>query len=313
MSIRIFESTTRESLQASFFKLFQRTKPKTLAQNCFFLKDYILKILDKLWRLSANSKPILNLGFKIKTIKNENFNCQWLYKNESDKKLTVFYIHGGAYLGGNLSNARHNAFRYPLHTGCALFLVDYRISAAGAFPCALDDAVEAYKMMLRTLPKDAEVIIIGDSAGGGLALSLTKKLLEQKLKLPKKLILNSPWTDLTCSSASYVTNKYNDTILTERFLKECARVYAGESKMLKNKYVSPVFSDFKGFPPVHIHVGTSEILLCDSINVAYKASADGAKVKLKVWNGMFHMFHYYEGLIPESTKVCEYIYKDILS
>ncbi len=313
MSIKIYESKLQPSLQASFFKLLQRANPDKIALNYFTLREYTLELIKKVWELSASSKPIWKQGYKIKTINKDEYNCQWIYKEASDKKLTVFYIHGGAYLGGSLSDSRRNALRYAINTGCALFSVDYRISAAGAFPCALEDALDAYKEMLRTLPKKSRVIIIGDSAGGGLALSLTKKLIEEGIKLPRKLILNSPWTDLSCSAASYITNRFNDTRLTERFLKECARVYAGEHSMLKNQYVSPLYCDFTGFPPIHIHVGTSELLLSDSINVAFKASNAGVNVKLKIWNGMFHMFHYYEGLIPESTKVCEYIYRDIMS
>ena len=87
--------------------------------------------------------------------------------------------------------SRHNAMRYPMHVKSSLFLVDYRVSAAGAYPCALDDAVTGYKIMLEGLPKDSEIVVIGDSAGGGLAIALVKKIIEQGLKLPRKIILNS--------------------------------------------------------------------------------------------------------------------------
>jgi len=311
MSLKKIRTKHKPSPEAKVINLLQKCLPKKLLQKHFSLREYSLNIIKNLWWLSSYSKPLLKQGFEINTIRLANCNCEWIFKNESDKKLTVFYVHGGAYLGGSLSSARQNSMRYPLNVNASLFIVDYRISAAGKYPCALDDALSAYKFMLSGLPADSEIIIIGDSAGGGLALSLVKKLLELNIKQPKKIILNSPWVDLTCSSSSYIANAKNDSVLCERFLKECARYYAGESKMLKNKYVSPLFCDFTGFPPIHIHVGTNEILLCDSINIADKASSQGVTVRLKIWNGMFHMFHYQEKIIRESAMVCKDIYKDI--
>jgi len=313
MSLKVIKTACQPSFEVRIVKKLQNLMPKKLLQKHFSLREHTLEIIKSLWHLSAYSKPLIKLGFNIDTIKLANFNCEWIYKEESDKKLTVFYLHGGAYIGGNLPNARRKSRRYPLHTKSSLFLVDYRISAAGQYPCALEDAVSGYRFMLEGLQTDSEVVVIGDSAGGGLALSMVKKLIEMDIKLPKKLILNSPWVDLTCSSESYKTNKYNDSVLTKHFLKECAIAYAGHSQMLKNQYVSPLFTDFQGFPPININVGSSEVLLNDSVELAKKASKQGVAVKMKIWNGMFHMFHFYEWIIPEAKQVCEDIYTEIKS
>lgn len=312
MSIKICKAKNTPSVESKIIQQSRRLLPQKLAGTDFSIKQYSLNLMEKLWYLSTHSIPIIRHGLKVKTLKFRNYNCEWIYKNEEDKKLTVFYIHGGAYLVGSLSMARHRSIRYPLNTGCSLFLVDYRISAVGKYPYALDDTFASYKYMLENLPDDSEIVVLGDSAGGGLALSLTKKLIENKLKLPKKLILISPWTDLTCSSNSYNDNAQIDCILSERFLKVCARCYTGSMEMLYDPYVSPIFLDYSNFPPIHFHVGTNEILLNDSKTTAFKASSQGVEVKLKIWNGMFHMFHYFEHIIPESSAICKEIYKDII-
>lgn len=313
MSLKKFKTTHEPSVEAKIITLLQKCLPKKIAQKHFSLRESTTKFIKKMWEVSSNNNPILKFGFTVKTLKLADCSCQWVYKKEEDKNTIVFYLHGGAYLGGNLAEARHKSLRYPVHTGCALFVVSYRVSAVGRYPCALEDALSGYNTMLKSAKPNSKIIVIGDSAGGGLALAMVKKLKEEGIKVPDKIILNSPWVDLTCSSKSYKINANKDPILHKNFVIRCAHYYAGKKSMLKNEYVSPLFCDFSGFPPINIHVGTNEILLSDSIKLAKKASAQNVDVKLKIWNGMFHMFHFYEGIIPESTQACEDIYNEILN
>ena len=289
-------------------KIFSSMLPRRMLATNFSLKQSTLSIFEKLWKNSKRKKPIFRRGL---TVENHNINnvlCEWLYKSEEQKNKIVFYLHGGAYLSGGLSEARNRSMRYAVNTSASLFVVDYRTSAVEAFPAALNDSIVAYKYLLEIAP-DAEIIIIGDSAGGGLALATVLKICEKGIKQPKKIILNSPWTDLTCEAETYQTKQEQDVVLEGIFLRKCARLYAGHD--FKNPYVSPIFADFKGFPPIDVHVGTDEILLNDSIKLCEIAKAQGVDVKLTVWDEMFHMFHYWEGICKESTMVCKEIYSAI--
>lgn len=296
------------SKRARTIKALSRLVPRRLIGTKFSLKESTLNIIEKAWELARRKKPLFRRGLTAEKHPVGNVLCEWLYKNPAQKNRVLLYLHGGAYLSGNLTGSRNRAMRYPLNTSASLFIADYRTSAAAPFPAALEDSMAAYRYLLGTAP-EAEILIMGDSAGGGLALATVLKAREEGLPLPAKILLNSPWTDLTCATDTYINMKSKDVVLEENFLKKCARLYGGND--LRNPYISPVFGDFHGFPPVDIHVGTDEILLDDSRILAERLRRDGAEVSLREWEGMFHMFHYWEGFCPEGTAVCRELYRQI--
>lgn len=320
------------SAMSRLIKAISRKLPRRHAALQSSMKQSTLNFIEMVWNLKKHKKPIFRRGLTVESHCPGGVSCEWLYRDPGQKGKIVFYLHGGAYLAGDLPAARNRSMRYALKTSASLFVVDYRVSAAAPFPAALEDAETAYSY-IKELAPGAEIIFIGDSAGGGLALALAERLRDQGRPLPQKIILNSPWTDLTCSFPSYEEQREKDVVLTEGFLKECARLYAGgrvreasdrkkfrwdqdqpfDQQVLKEPYLSPVFGDFTGFPPVWIHVGTDEILLDDSRKLAENLQRDGAPVTLAVWPGMYHMFHYFEALAPESAAVCREIYRVIES
>ena len=298
----------RISLAANIIKFLLRFPPRRLMAKKFSLKHATLNIIEMLWALSRHKKPLFRYGLKSEKFTPRGVLCEWLYRNPKQKKKVIFYLHGGAYLSGGISHARNRSMKYALHSSASVFAADYRTSAVKPFPAALRDSFNAYKFLTELAP-DSKIIVIGDSAGGGLALSTVRLAVKNGLKLPEKIILNSPWTDLTCKSRSFKSKQASDVVLQGGYLKHCARLYGG--KNLNNPLISPIFLDYKGFPPIVINVGTDEILLDNSVNAAKKAARQGVSVKLRVWDGMFHMFHYCEDLMPESRSVCHEIYGEI--
>ena len=296
------------SKTAGLLKLFSSMLPRKLMATSFSLKQSTLNIFEAMWNISKHKKPIFRKKLTVEEHSINGVSCEWLYKSPEQKSKVVFYLHGGAYLSGGLSNSRNRSMRYAVNTSASLFVVDYRTSAVAPFPAALEDSYAAYKYLKEIAP-DSEIIIIGDSAGGGLALATILKVLENSVNSPSRIILNSPWTDLTCSAETYQTKQEADVVLEGVFLKKCAKLYGNGD--YKNPYISPIFADFTGFPPIYINVGTDEILLDDSIKLKEIAQTQGVKVNLNVWDGMFHMFHYWEGFAKESTQVCKEIYKVI--
>ena len=174
------------------------------------------------------------------------------------------------------------------------------------YPAALEDAVYAYRWLLEEKKyQPSQIVVAGDSAGGGLALALCLYAKDHGLPLPAGIITMSPWTDVSLSGASYEENYTIDPLFgnsKENMLYQCS--YIGNANP-KNPYLSPLFGDFEGFPPMLMQVGAYEVLLDDTRAVAKKARAEGVKVRCSVYDGMFHVFQMGLDLIPESREAWE--------
>ena len=203
----------------------------------------------------------------------------------------VLQLHGGGYIGKMRNAYRDFAVLYAKMQGeRSVLSIDYRVAPEDPFPAALEDACAAYRWLLEKGYKGEQIVVAGDSAGGGLALALTLYLRDHKEPLPKKLVLMSPWTDLTASGESYRTNFEKDPLFgntTESMLYSNA-YYGGRDP--ENPYISPLFGNYEGIPPMLFQVGSIEMLLSDSVEAAKKAEAAGCQVQLSVYEGMFHVF-----------------------
>ena len=219
----------------------------------------------------------------------------------------VLQLHGGGYIGPMKNIYRRFAVKYSeLGLGADVLTPDYRVAPEHPFPAALEDAVYAYKWLLNEKKYDPEQIVIaGDSAGGGLALALCLYAKDHALPLPAGIITMSPWTDVTLSGASYEENYTIDPLFgnsKENMLYQCS--YIGNADK-KDPYLSPLFGNFEGFPPILMQVGAYEVLLDDTRAAAKKARAEGVKVRCSVYDGMFHVFQMGLDLIPESREAWE--------
>ena len=149
----------------------------------------------------------------------------------------------------------------------------------------------------------------GDSAGGGLALALCLYLKDHGMELPEGLVLMSPWTDLTASGESYETNYTLDPLFGNTRDSMLYNLdYAGDEDPA-NPYISPLFGDFTGFPPMLVQAGSIEMLLSDSTRLAQKAREAGVKVRISIYEEMFHVFQMAELMLPESKQAWEEVGK----
>lgn len=225
---------------------------------------------------------------------------------ESDLKnerMILLQLHGGGYVGAMRNAYRSFAGLYSeLGKGMSVLTVDYRVAPEHPYPAALEDCIHAYNWLLEAGWQENEIVVAGDSAGGGLAMALCMYLKNQNRKLPAGIIAMSPWTDLTQSGASYVDNFEKDPIFgNTRDSLIYNKDYIQDNDPT-NPYISPLYGNFTGFPPMLIQVGSYEMLLSDSLLVAEKAKRAGVKVRLSVYEGMFHVFQMALLLIPESRK-----------
>jgi acetyl esterase/lipase len=180
-----------------------------------------------------------------------------------------------------------------------VLLPAYRLSPEHPFPAALDDVLKIYRWLLSQGYPSKDILIAGDSAGGGLCVASVLALREQGDELPAAVICLSPWVDLTMQGRSHITNSKTEAMLNADSLREWALAYTGEQNF-RNPLVSPIFADFHNFPPLLIQVSGDEVLLDDAIALAEKAKSAGVDVSLKVWDGMWHVWQVIGDSIPES-------------
>lgn len=227
------------------------------------------------------------------------------YKKGETKKF-LLYLHGGAYNKG--SPKTHRAFVSQICNKAKIsaYVLDYRLAPENPFPAAVDDSIIAYQYLMNKGIEPKNIILAGDSAGGGLTLAILLRLRELELQMPNKAILVSPWVDLTTSTASYEKNKKKDLLLDIEDLKQAAKQYAGKQP-LRHPLISPVYANLKGLPPLFIQVGTHEQLYDEIIKLKEKAEKAQVEVHLDEYEKMIHSFQLMDKLIPESKKAIEKI------
>lgn len=196
----------------------------------------------------------------------------------------VLYLHGGAFFMGSPASYRNRAMRLSYRCQAEVFVPDYRLAPEHPYPAALDDALAAWKFVKAQRP-EAPIFVAGDSAGGGLGLSLLLKLRDLGLAMPSGAFLLSPWTDLAVTGASVDGRK--DLWFTRRHLETWAKYYVGRADA-RSPYLSPVFARLSGLPPLLIFVGENELLLDDALRVRDAAASVGTDVRVHVGEGMQH-------------------------
>lgn len=218
---------------------------------------------------------------------------KWAIPQNRTPGKAVLYTHGGAYVYGSPSTHEVIISRLAEKSGVAVFAYDYRLAPEHPFPAALEDAVTAFDYLLQQGFGPRDIVLCGDSAGGGLTLALALLLRDRGRELPAALAVISPWTDLTESGDSHYRNAALDPLISSEELREMALLYAG-GQDLKTPYISPLYGDFTDFPPVLIHVGSDEVLLDDSRELAIRMEAQGVTVDIDIYDGMWHVWHMFD-------------------
>jgi epsilon-lactone hydrolase len=244
-------------------------------------------------------------GIAIDPFRVDDIPCERLVPTEwvsSEDRPRILYLHGGAYTGGSL--ASHRALAGRLARACAreVVAVDYRLAPEHPYPAGLDDVRTVYHHLLDVGTAPRDLVVMGDSAGGGLTTALLVDLRDRGEALPAGAVLFSPWLDLTLTSDTVRTKADEDPVLRATALGRSARAYAGED--LRRPGVSPVFADPAGLPPMLILVGTAEILLDDSRTFAARARSAGVAVDLDVEDGLVHVWPFLDG-IPEAAAAAD--------
>lgn len=226
----------------------------------------------------------------------------WLGKRQP-KTPIIFYVHGGGYIAGSPQTHRKMAARLAQLTGLAVYLPPYRLAPENPLPAARDDIREQFNALCAQGAEPQDIIVGGDSAGGGLALGLLTHLC-QKGRQPLAFFAFSPFTDVSFSGPSVVENAKKDTYFPGDRVQELAKRILGDMEAA-DPSISPLFADFPRCPPVLLQVSQSEILRDDSLRLAQKLRDQSTDVTVQTWQNAPHVWQLADGWWPEARDALE--------
>ena len=238
--------------------------------------------------------------------------AEWIAAPGAIADRVILYLHGGGYVLGSINTHRAMIARIARASNARALAIDYRLAPEHPFPAAVEDATAAYKWLLAQGYKPAKIVIAGDSAGGGLALATLIALRDAKQPMPAGCVPISPWTDLEGTGDSIRTKAAKDPMVQQDNLAGSAKQYIGGADP-KNPLLSPLHADYRGLPPMLIHVGEAEILLDDATRVAERAKRAGVDVQLEVWDDMIHVWHVFAKILPEGQQAIDKIGKFVVA
>lgn len=213
---------------------------------------------------------------------------------------TILYFHGGSYVLGSPETAMVLTANLVRRTGMRAISLDYRLAPEHPFPAAIDDCFAAYRALLDSGLDAASIVLVGDSAGGGLTVATTLSARAARLSVPGAIVAFSPGLDHTRSGRTMKTKEGIDPFFTRGSMTQTGEMYlAGQDP--KPAFLAPaVYADLSGFPPILLQVGSNEVLLDDSVRLADRARDAEVDVILDVTAGVPHVFQAFADSLDEA-------------
>lgn len=221
------------------------------------------------------------------------------HRTPRSKDLFIF-IHGGGFAFGSVKTHRVAIAHLCKMTGMTGYIPEYRLSPEFCYPTPLDDCMSTYEELCKSFPNQ-KIYLMGDSAGGNLAAAMVHRMVEKGLKLPEKLILMSPWLDLSPNSVSIQNNRDEDSLFDKNDLIHYSEFYVKDADV-SSPDVSPLQADVSEFPPTLIQVAKNELLYYDSKLFEEKLKNKGREVVLSEEPMLFHSWQLFPDFVPEAHK-----------
>ncbi len=224
---------------------------------------------------------------------------EWIRNNREPALRTVLYLHGGGYQVGSVAVYRGFAAQIARAWQADVALVEYRLAPEHPFPAATDDVFAAYRSLLsRQNAGGGELIVAGDSAGGGLSVACALQARDAGVTPPTALVVFSPWLDLTISGRS-ANERAHDDMLGSAHLRIAAQAYLSGANA-QSPLASALHADLHGLPPTLIQVTDNELLYDDARRFADALHAAGTPAQLRVWSNLWHVWQLFAGRLPEA-------------
>jgi acetyl esterase/lipase len=230
---------------------------------------------------------------------------EWLTPEKASPDKLIFYVHGGGYISGSCNDHRSIVAKVAKRMGIRTFLYEYGLAPENPFPTAIDDSISLYKAILEKGYKAENILMMGESAGGGLCLALLIALRDKNIPLPKAAVAISPWTDLSCSSESYKTRN-KKSLAPLNSWNVFAHYYVGD-KDYRNPYISPLYGNLEGLPPLFINSGADDELFEDGQKFAEKARLSGVDTIFREGKGMVHCYPLLDTMFKEASEAMDEI------
>jgi acetyl esterase/lipase len=230
----------------------------------------------------------------------DGISAEWLMPRVADPEKVILYVHGGGYVAGSCNDHRGFISKFAKNTGVTNLVFEYRLAPEHPYPAALNDSIVVYQWLLQSGYQSNNLLIAGESAGGGLTLAILLAIKERNLPMPAAAVAISPWTDLTCSSESYHTkNKVSLAPLNSWLV--FSKHYCASANP-SNPFISSLFGDLKGLPPLLINAGTDDELYEDGEKFVHKAREVGVETTFIKGEGQVHCYALLAPMFPEATE-----------
>ncbi|GAB3790545.1 alpha/beta hydrolase [Virgibacillus kimchii] len=296
----------KESVKSKSFKLLL----KASRSKQFWEKsgEDLIKAIEI--RRMVSDEPPKKLLQKMK-IKKGEFNGHYYYElqpNQQNDNKPIFYIHGGAYVY-RISRLHWNFLgRLADELNCTIIVPLYPLAPEHTYEHTLPFIYDLYMEQMNKLKHPENMILMGDSAGGGLALVLAQLLKEKQLEQPEQIILISPWLDLSLTNPEITPIEKHDPFLVRTGLMEAGKMYAGTTDTTHPK-VSPLYGELHGLAKITMFMGSHDILAADARKFVTMAKEQGVSVDYMEAPKMVHIYPIYN--FPESRNALKQIVEKI--
>jgi len=266
------------------------------------------KTIDQLRKETedAGNKIPLPKRTKFKRVSVGNIDAEWITCGEFESDKIFMFMHGGGYYRGSIASTRATVARISAEAKVRCLSIEYRLAPEHPFPAAIDDTYTAYNWLLKEGVNPKNIIVSGQSAGGGLCLALLLKLKEKKIVQPKGAVALSPWTDLTQSGKTMKINADVDPVISKKYLDRMANLYLAKTPNT-SPLASPLYGELSGLPPLLVQVGSAETMLDDSRRFFEKAKEAKVDVQIEVYKDMFHGWHGSAHILKDGKKAIKNI------
>jgi acetyl esterase/lipase len=240
---------------------------------------------------------------RVEPIAIDGMPAEWLASPDVAADRVVLYLHGGGYVVGSLDTHRDLAARVGRAGGARVLAIDYRLAPEHPHPCAVDDAVRAYRWLLAQGIAPARLAIAGDSAGGGLTIATLVALRDRGLPAPAGAVCFSPWVDMEAAGESMRTI-VDDPMLDRELILYFARHYLGTTDP-RTPLAAPLHADLRGLPPLLVQASRHECLRDDAVRIVERARAAGVDAALELTDEVPHVWQIFAAILPEGREAIE--------